>query len=120
LSADSKQILKPSREKLDGTLLFPVVVGKPIETGCSQRKIHITALVLKIRSPGFARHSLLIRLRLREFAAGILCFAALGKDATGRLKSSRFRSSCANARFARLRPLGIHEAEHQAFGFSGG
>src|ERR1035438_4962759 len=34
-----------------------------------------------------------IRLRLRGIAAGIICFAALGKDATGRLKSSRFRSS---------------------------
>jgi hypothetical protein len=58
-----------------------------------------------------------IRLRLRGIAAGILCFVALGKDTTGRLKSSRFRSSCANAHFARLRPLGIHEADHQAFGF---
>ncbi len=33
-------------------------------------------------------------------------------------KTRRFRSSCANAHFASLRPLGIHEAEHQAFGFS--
>ena len=54
-----------------------------------------------------------IRLRLRGIAAGILCFVALGKDATGRLKQKtrRFRSSCANAHFASLRPLGIHEAE---------
>ena len=64
--------------------------------------------------------TVVIRLRLREFAAGILCFVALGKDATGRLKQKtrHFRSSCANAHFASLRPLGIHEAEHQAFGFS--
>jgi hypothetical protein len=33
-------------------------------------------------------------LRLRGIAAGILCFVALGKDATGRLKQKtrRFRS----------------------------
>jgi hypothetical protein len=31
--------------------------SKPIETDCSQRKIHIVAFVLKIRSPGFAGHS---------------------------------------------------------------
>jgi hypothetical protein len=54
---DSKLILEAARGTLDGTLSFPEVVGKPIETGCSQRKIQITALILKILSPGFARHS---------------------------------------------------------------
>jgi len=54
---DSKLILAAMRGALDGSLSFLVVVGKLIETGCSQRKIHTTALVLKIRSPGFAGHS---------------------------------------------------------------
>jgi hypothetical protein len=47
----------------------------------------------KISGGGARPTSFEIRLRLRGIAAGIICFAALGKDATGRLKSSRFRSS---------------------------
>jgi hypothetical protein len=40
-------ILASARGTLDGSLSFHVVVGYPIEIGCSQWKIHITALVLK-------------------------------------------------------------------------
>jgi hypothetical protein len=43
---DSKLILAAARGTLDGSFPFPEVVGRPIETGCSQRKI---------RSPGLAR-----------------------------------------------------------------
>jgi len=48
---DSKLILAAARGTLDGSLTFPVAVSKPIETGCSQWKIHITAFVLKSVHP---------------------------------------------------------------------
>jgi hypothetical protein len=48
---DSKLILAAARGTLDGSLSFPVVVGNPIGIGCSQWKIHITALVLKSVRP---------------------------------------------------------------------
>jgi hypothetical protein len=122
LSTDSKLILEPARGKLDGTLLFSVFVGKPIETGCSQRKIHITALVIKNRSPGFAGHSF-----VNPFKASWNCrwhfmlrCAWQGCYGSAQTKNSPLPFLLANAHFASLRPLGIHEAEHQAFGFSGG
>src|ERR1017187_7797900 len=98
----------------------PEVVGKPIETGCSRRKIHITALVLKIRPPGFAGHSFVNPFKASWNCRWHFMLRCAWQGCYGSAQKQPLPFLLANARFASRRPLGIHEAEHQAFGFSGG
>jgi len=52
LGIDSKLILEAARGTLDACCRSPAQGrSKPIETGCSQLKIHITALFLKSVRP---------------------------------------------------------------------